>query len=621
VSEYRKAPGLSGVKLTYVDSVEEANQLISWLGERRETDFLALDTETAGLDEYSDDSCIRLVQVGDMQHGWAFRWDRWQGLFFEIMEKWDKEWVLHNAPFDIRHLERHSEWRAPWSRVGCTMVMSQVDDPLRRSHQLKQLTTSLIDKRAQAGQNMLEEEMKTNNWTWGTIPFSSLAYTSYSSLDVVLTAQLAYALETPTRYAEAYDLEMSAQRVCTQMSQAGSRVDLIYSAQKKAELEEYAEKVKEWGKKTYNTVLTSNPQLVRLFETLGGEITERTPKGAPSVNKIQLEAFMTYGSPEIKQIATLVTDLKKAVKISSTYFDNFLEQSVDGFIHPQIKTMAAKTSRMSITSPPCQTLPSNDATVRRAFLPRTDEERIVSVDYDQIESRLMAHYSGDENLIRAFEEADSTGSNFFIPFGRSVFNDPNFSKKDPRYKSLKSCWYGKCYGASPFKMSVTARVPVEEMEHISRGIDTSYPNIKKFQDSVVAIGDKREREEGRGYIVTADGRKLYSERAMSYTLFNYVLQGSAAILLKKAMVSLDNAGLGKYMLLPVHDEVLFSIPENECASAIPEITSIMSHIDGFRVPLTAGAEGPFDNWGQKHEGNESSYADIDILDFTEPSLA
>ncbi len=618
MSEYKEVPGLSGIKLTYVDSVAEADALISWLGERRETDFIAMDTETTGLNEYAADAKVRLVQIGDMHTGWAFRWDRWAGLFFEVMDKWDKGLVLHNAQYDIRYMEANTEWKAPWERIHDTMIMSQVDKSDRRSHALKQLSNSMIDRRASMGQQMLEEEMKTNGWGWADVPFTSIPYTTYSAMDVVLTAQLAYSLDTPNRYAEAYDLEMATLRVCTQMSQAGSRVDLEYSHKKKAELEEYSDKIRKWGYKQYSTNLASNAQLVRLFESLGAEIVERTPKNAPSVNKTQLQIFMNDGrQPEVQQLANLVSNMKKAEKLATTYFENFINGSVDGFIHPQIKTLAARTSRMSVVNPAAQTLPSNDATVRRAIIPRTEDEKILTIDYDQIESRLMAHYSGDENLIKAFEYADATGDNFFVPFGQGVFKDTNFSKNDPRYKVLKSAWYGGLYGASPYKQALTAGVPLEDMEIIAAGINESYPNIKKFQNTVIAAGDKRQSQEGQGYVTLADGRKLRSDRDMSYTLCNYILQGSAAVCLKKALVNLDHAGFGKYMLMPVHDEVLFSVPENECAEALKEMTEIMTYRDGYRVPLTAGPEGPYDSWGSKYKETALDMSYVDVLDFKE----
>ena len=116
------------------------------------------------------------------------------------------------------------------------------------------------------------------------------------------------------------------------------------------------------------------------------------------------------GNEEVKNLAETVLKQRKADKLASSYFSNFIEKNVNGFVHPSVKTMGARTGRMSITDPALQTLPKGDDVVRSAFLPKDDDHVIVTSDLDQVEFRMFASLSQDPNLIQLFHRADATGS-------------------------------------------------------------------------------------------------------------------------------------------------------------------------------------------------------------------
>jgi DNA polymerase-1 len=201
-------------------------------------------------------------------------------------------------------------------------------------------------------------------------------------------------------YNRAYEIEMAARKIVTRMEINGARVDVEYSKRKYQELSDYTESVKDWCKKTYNgTSITSNMQLVRLFENLGAEITEFTPTGNKAVTKDQLKLLTITGNDEVKELAATALKQRKADKIAGSYFLNFINKNVDGFVHPSVKTMGARTGRMSITDPALQTLPKGDDVVRTAFLPKDDDHVIVTSDLDQVEFRMFASLSQDPNLI------------------------------------------------------------------------------------------------------------------------------------------------------------------------------------------------------------------------------
>lgn len=593
-------PQLPGdIQMHLVDNIETAWRMKSWLGERR--DVLGLDTETSGLDAWAPDARLRLIQIGDHRTGWAIPWDGWGGAAIECLDAWDGPITLHNAAFDAKWLKIHANWEMPWHRTHDTMIMAQIERPGGRND-LKHLSTQFIDPRADAGQKDLKDAMAKNGWDWGDIPVDLESYWVYSALDPILAAHLWSHFRTDQTFPEAYDLEMAVRRICTNMEMDGMRVDVEYSKQKFDELSAYVENSKKWAQETFGFSIGSNVQLADYFANkLGAKFDVFTTTNNPSVDKVQLGIFQHSQDPRVKQMADFVMGVRGADKTANSYFKNFVQMEREGILHPSIKTMGARTGRMSVTDPALQTIPSKDALVRGAFIPSNPGEVIVSCDYSQVELRLMAHFSGDDNLQQAFRDADRTGEDFFTNLGKQIYNDPNFSKKDKRRKLVKSTMYGLIYGAGAAKMAETAGISVAEMQEVVDAVHATFPGIKDFMTSIENIGGKREKTEGFGYIVTGSGRKIPADKGRLYSLLNYTLQGNAAELMKKAVVRLDAAGYGPYMKMVIHDEVVFSMPEGMIEQALPEIEEIMSYTDGeFAVDLLAEPEGPYQNWGQKY---------------------
>ena len=444
--------GLSDVRLHLVDSVEKANEFISWLGERRPHNALSVDIETGEFpgnprkDALSPwHGRIRLVQVGDGMQGWAIPWDAWKGVFYQGMKDYDGPIICHNIAFEARWFAVQSDWELPWHQAHDTMIMAHLMDPLG-SGALKRLAALHIDNRSVALQGTLDSSLAENGWTWGTVPVNFEPYWAYGALDTVLTTRL-WEKFYPTMFAPGamysipYELEMATRRICTRMEVNGARVDLDYSQKKFDELAEYSASVKKWVAENYKGASSgSNIQLVRVFEEqLGENITATTPSGQKSMTKEQLQLFTRDGSPEVQQLADLILKQRKADKLATSYFSNFINDNVGGYVHPSIRTLGARTGRMSITDPALQTLPSGDATVRRAFIPKDDEHFIISSDLDQVEFRLTANLSQDPSLIRLFHEADATGGDVFTSIMRDVYADQTLDKSDPRRKLIKGC--------------------------------------------------------------------------------------------------------------------------------------------------------------------------------------
>lgn len=607
--------GLGSVKLFLVDSLEEAMNFKRWLSERRPHDAISIDIETG---EYPGNDPkdalnpwkgrIRTVQVGDGQTGWTMAWDEWAGLFYECLIPFTGKIIFHNIDFEARWFALQSRWKLPWHQSHDTMLMSQIIQPNRQSHALKTLTSQLVDRNAAGLQKMLDQGVTQNGWTWGTVPVNYPPYWQYGALDTVITTRLAldhlYPKVAPgSDFERVYELEMNTRRITTLMEINGARVDLDYCKREYDKLLQYSEKMKVWGKDNFGASLTSNMQMVKKFEEFGEEFTEFTGSGSPSVNKEQLAKFALYGSPKSKALADAIINIRKAEKLASSYFLNFMNDHSDGILHPSINIMAARTGRMSITQPALQTLPSNDPLVRRAFIPRNDGELIVASDLDQVEFRLTAIFSQDPQLLELFHDADRTGGDVFTSIMRQIYQDDTLQKSDKRRKLVKGTVYGKLYGAGVEKMALTSKVPENDMRAVVDAFDESYPGIKTFQKATERMGDQRLKAEGEAYVKTRLGRRLPADEDRLYSLTNYMIQSTAAEVFKKNLVKLDAAGLTDYMVVPVHDEIVLSIPEEEVQNALPTIRECMTSgsEDGWSLTLTADVEGPFPNWGTKYE--------------------
>lgn len=602
---------LSKVQLHLVDSVEKASEFLTWLGQRRPYNAIAVDIETGerrggerldALSPWHGD--IRLVQVGDGEQGWSIPWLEWSGVFYEAMNRYEGQIVCHNIAFEARWFAVNSKWDMPWHRAHDTMIMAQIIDPLG-SGALKRLASRYVDPRAVALQDTLDASLSQNGWTWGTVPTNFQPYWSYGALDTVLTMRLweqFYEQCGPAGpYNKAYEIEMAARKIVTRMEINGARVDVEYSKRKYQELSDYTESVKDWCKKTYNgTSITSNIQLVRLFESLGAEITEVTPTGNKAVTKDQLKLLTITGSDEVKQLAATALKQRKADKIAGSYFLNFINKNVDGFVHPSVKTMGARTGRMSITDPALQTLPKGDDVVRTAFLPKDDDHVIVTSDLDQVEFRMFASLSQDPNLIHLFHRSDATGSDPFTEIGREVYQEPNMSRSDKRRNLIKGVVYGRLYGAGVAKQALTAGVPESQMRAVSDSFDLNYPGMITFQKKIDDIGMRRLRSEGQGYVHTWTGRRLPCDDDRTYTLTNYLIQGGAAEVFKSNLIKLDQADLTELLIVPVHDEIVLNCPRDQVEEVMRTVQQCMTTTEGWAVPLTSGIDGPMENWGVKY---------------------
>ena len=563
----------------------ETSTFKRWLGERRPV--LAFDTETGGLEAWAQP--LRLIQFGDAMKGWVIPWHMWGGVALEAFASYDGELTAHNLKFDAGFIERHCNIKFPWHRSHCTYIQAHLIDSAG-VHGLKPLAQRLVDPRATTGQEILGQAMKAQGWTWATVPVEFPGYWCYAAVDTVLTARI-HEQQHPqvaSSYADVYELELAVARIVNGMEMRGARIDLDYCERKLQDLELAYDAIQKWCLEHFGVRnIGSNAQVADALVAHGVELTEKTATGKWKLDEEVIESLH-------HPLADAVRNAKKAKKIASTYFTNFLQYHDDGRIHPNIKFLEARTGRMSITKPALQTLPRGRI-VRDAFIP-SENNVLLSADYDQIEMRLLAHYCRDPGLIDAINSGD-----LHTETARRVYGDPTLQKKDPRRQTAKNAGFAKIYGAGVEKFAKTAGIPIEEASAFLRGYDAMFPGVRSFQQQVELVARQRSAAEGVAYIKTWPlGRRLPADPGKEYTLVNYLIQGTADDVLKRALVDLDLVGLGDMLVVPVHDEVILDVPASEVAEVTALVRETMTQSD-WVVPLTAGVEGPFERWGEKYE--------------------
>lgn len=587
-----EASALADVEIHYVDNVTSAVRFMTWISER--VGPIAVDTETTGLDKFKDR--IRLIQFGDEQIGWAIPFERWGGIAIEALDRWHGEIVMHNAKYDTALIERELGRKLDRSKIHDTMMMARVIDSTQ-SAALKSLTARLIDRRAAAAQRVLDDAMSENGWTWATVPLDFKWYWFYGGLDTVLTLRIFHhfqpMLDAGPR--PAYELEMAAQWIALAMEQKGARIDRAFT---QATLDSFVAnlgEVEAWTDAHYGLTPGSDVKIIERLQADGCRLTKMTKSGS----RLALDAEVLESIPH-HPLAAAVLQYRRTRKLAGTYLENFLAfADEDGFLHPNINTCEARTSRMSVDTPALQTLPrkSDDnplaIAVRNCFIPR-DGHQLVMCDFDQIEARMFAHLCEDVAMRAAFAEGD-----FFTNMAREIYGDPTIQKSDPRRQLTKNAIYAIAYGSGLRKFCMTAGITEEQGKPFWNALHAKFPGIKTFQRAVGNVAAQRKGAEGQPYVMSPlTGRRHVADDGKEYALVNYLIQGTAAEVLKMKLVELDNAGLGAYMILPVHDEVIFDVPADIVPDVSRVIKDVMEERDLFAVPLTAGVD-VAPRWGMK----------------------
>lgn len=586
-------PKLDANVLEYPD---EVGKFWDWLTHRPQG-YVACDIETGSrpggseLQIFKPGFHVRMMQFGDSQGGWAIDFQKWRGLIegsFDWISQSRTQHVWHNGfGFDAQSLRQEGIIIDP-TNMHDTMIDAGLMGYAGEGKKLKGLAHREFGPWATAGANILDQAKKNAGWTWSDFPMDWRPYPMYGVMDTCITGMLFEKYRDDPDFAKFqphHDMEIATSVITNQMSRTGFMVDgqyihdqIIRLIHQEKELEERSEALG-WGNPN------SRNEVLRILHDAGVlDETRLTEGGQISIDKKQL---INTEHP----LAQLRLEYMFIQRMRKSYLEKFMGliggEMQPAVIHPQIWSMAARTGRMSVSDPPLQQLPSNDHTARRAFIPDNPDHVLVGADFGQIELRCWAILNKDQRLLDKLNQGDETGEDFFVLVARDLFKDPHFQKSDKRRGPIKNTMYATLFAGGDDKIAETAGLPLSEVQGVINMLKSTYPSLRDAGQSMVnSRGQTHE-------IWTPNGRRFmtrdYKDKRV---LPNWCTQGWAATILKDSAIGCKAAGLGDYLRLAVHDELILSVPRKdavEISHIVEEVMNSQIDPDQFGVAIKAVA--------------------------------
>ncbi|MBV9110112.1 MAG: DNA polymerase I, partial [Gemmatimonadetes bacterium] len=472
-----------------------------------------------------------------------------------------------------------------------TMVASYLLEPGRREHGLDSLALQHLDHRTihyedVAGKGKAQVE-------FAEVALQKASEYACEDADIALRLHERFAPELERLHLEPLfrDIEMPLVRVLAEMEWNGIRIDEPFfermGDQMRAQLRELEAQIYESAGQEFN--IGSTPQLREiLFGKLGLPVIKKTKTGASTdVDVLQELAAQGHALPQ------LLMQYRQVEKLRGTYVDA-LPKSVNpqtGRIHTSFNQTVAATGRLASSDPNLQNIPIRTemgAEIRRGFIP-AEGMRFVAADYSQIELRILAHYSGDEAFVQAFR----AGVDIHRQTAALIFGVPTDGVTKEMRDRAKTVNFAVIYGIGPFALGRQLGMATAEAKEFIEAYFQRFPGVRRYLD------EQMEKARQTGYVETLTGRRRYipeinarnfnvrsfGERAAT----NAPIQGTAADLIKIAMIriqqDLDGRTDGTRMLLQVHDELLFEVPEGREEEVQSLIRDRMENAATLDVPL------------------------------------
>jgi DNA polymerase-1 len=339
-----------------------------------------------------------------------------------------------------------------------------------------------------------------------------------------------------------------------------------------------------------------------LFEKLELPVIKKTPKGAPSTaEEVLVELALDYPLPK------LLLEYRSLSKLKSTYTDKLpgMVNPQTGRVHTSYHQAVAATGRLSSSDPNLQNIPirtEEGRRIRQAFI-APQGFRIVAADYSQIELRIMAHLSDDPSLLTAFKE----GQDVHRATAAEVFEVSLDEVSGDQRRKAKAINFGLIYGMSAFGLAKQLHLGRHEAQEYIDRYFKRYPGVAQYMDRTRAIAKEQ------GFVETLFGRRLYLPeinarnkmrvQAAERTAINAPMQGSAADIIKRAMLSVDQwleqGDANARMIMQVHDELVLEVANDEVDAVSNQVCRLMSGAAELAVPLLVEA-GVGDNWDEAH---------------------
>lgn len=521
-----------------------------------------------------------------------------------ILENPQQIKICHNLKYD---LEVMANYNVNIQGLNFdTMLASYVLNSVASRHNMDALAEIHLNRKTISYEDVAGKGAKQINFAQVTLDVAA----EYSSEDSDITLQLYQKfdplLNASPSLASVFDsIEMPLVSVLATMERHGVLIDAeLLNAQshelgitiQRLEQESYTLAGQEFN-------LGSPKQLQEiLFNKLQLPIIEKTPTGQPSTGEAVLQELSAdYLLPRI------ILEYRSLSKLKSTYTDK-LPQQINprtGRVHTSYQQAVTATGRLSSTDPNLQNIPirtDEGKKIRAAFI-APPGYKILSADYSQIELRIMAHLSQDASLLETFAQ----GLDVHLATASEVFGVPKDQVTEDQRRHAKAINFGLIYGMSAFGLSKQLGIDRSSAEHYIETYFTRFPGVRSYMENT------RLQASDLGYVETLYGRRLYLpdirsskhmlRKAAERAAINAPLQGAQSDIIKLAMIGVDkwlqSEATDAAMVMQVHDELVFEVPESKAEAYGKHITHIMMHAADLSVQLDVGV-GIGNNWDEAH---------------------
>ncbi len=597
--------------------ITDQAELDTWIDRLKKAPLFAFDTETTSL-RYMDAEIVGVsfaieageavyVPVGHDYMGAPEQLDRDEVLsqLKPLLEDPNARKLGQNLKYDKNVLANHGITLEGIAED--TMLESYVLNSVASRHDMDTLARQYLDEQTITFESIAGKGAK--QLTFNQIDLEKAG--PYAAEDADITLRLHQVLrpklaETGKLESVYEDIDLPLVPILSRMEQRGAMISASTLKQHSQELaERMAELEKEAHEEAGETFNLGSPKQLQaiFYDKMGLPVIKKTPKGAPSTAEPVLQELAHEHA-----LPRLILEHRSLSKLKSTYTDTLPEliHHRTGRIHTSYHQAVAATGRLSSSEPNLQNIPirsEQGRRIRQAFV-APKGYKLVAADYSQIELRIMAHLSGDKGLLSAFEH----GEDIHKATAAEVFGVSLSDVTGDQRRSAKAINFGLIYGMSAFGLARQLDVGRNvAQEYIDRYFER-YPGVLKYMDSI------RKQAHDDGYVETLFGRRLYlpeinarnkqMQQAAERTAINAPMQGTAADIIKRAMIDVENWLLNNHpddarMIMQVHDELILEVKEGAVEKICKGLEDRMSAAASLNVPLLVEA-GVGNNWDEAH---------------------
>ena len=598
------------------ETVLSDKALKTWAEKLNKCSAFAIDTETSSLDTMTADLIGISLSCKDGEGCYIPIQHSYEGMpqqlslstivktLGDAISKNQTKLVGQNLKFDLPILNRHGIKVTEF--LGDTMLMSYVLNSTGTRHGLDRMAMHYLQYQPMKYEEVTGSASKQINFAQVEIP----AATFYAAEDADITFRLFNLLDKKLKKEPKlinllktleYPMLKSLLRVETNGAKINTSMLAEYSKDLGLKIDELSKTAFKMAGEEFN--MDSPKQLVEiLYNKLELPVLKKTPKGQPSTNEDTLQRLA-----EEYELPKVIIQYRGLAKLKSTYTDSLINiQHPDTKrIHTSYQQAVTSTGRLSSTEPNLQNIPIKTAEgrkIREAFVAEKGNV-LISADYSQIELRIMAHLSGDQNLTHAFNNNIDVHS----ATASEIFNVSLEEVTSEHRRSAKAINFGLIYGMSAFGLTRQLGIPRHEAQAYLDTYFERYTGVREYMDSTKELAKKNL------YVETILGRKLHvaaindsnglRRQAAERAAINAPLQGSAADIIKKAMIDVDS-WIGEdnqniKMIMQVHDELIFEVKKDFAAEALADVIKIMESAVKLDIPLIVDANQGA-NWNEAH---------------------